>query len=131
MADFTELYNTVLSDPEEREFKRWLESQGAAQNKDMSKDLQDYDLRGMWRNQGKFGEDGHASDAFKKPNHPTFSDQSIYHGVDGYQGGKWTEDAYEAGPNNFYPKEVLERYFKTVEPGQKLKFPNITKSLQK
>lgn len=41
---------------------------------------------------------GHYPDTFKKPNHPTFSDESIYH-LEATPGGKWRGNTYE--PSEF------------------------------
>jgi hypothetical protein len=62
-------------------------------------DLYDYDLRGLWKSGGGFGADAHATDQFKKPNHPTFSIESQYNGVprpDGgvFQGGHWLGEQF-------------------------------------
>jgi hypothetical protein len=66
-------YNTVLAPGEEAQFKEW-------KAKNAPKDSgYDYDLRGAFKeNMEKDPESGHMGDKFKKPNHPTFSDQSKY-----------------------------------------------------
>lgn len=104
--DFTDKYNTKLTPLEEARFQEEMKGRLG--------DLYDYDLRGAWKEAKEkamnespanglvgfnawtdtvadFG-DGHGIDKFKKPNHITFSDESKYHGVDGYKGGHWDKD---------------------------------------
>ena len=83
MVDMTDQYNTKLSKAEEEKFQTWAEENGRAA------DLENYDLRGWWKQNGKQDSRGHFTDEFKKPNHPTFSDESKYNGVDGFKGGAW------------------------------------------
>lgn len=85
-------YNTQLSPEEEQQFLAW-------KKKYASNDSGiDYDLRGAF----KAGltpdpETGHWPDTFKKPNHPTFSDQSQYARIP-YKGaataGSWDGDTF-------------------------------------
>ena len=121
--NFTARYNTILSPDEERQFVQW-----AVKNK-RAGDMYDYDLRGAWREMQRGDmtpdERGHLGDKYKKPNHPTFSDQSIYSGVDGYQGGKWEQ--LPNGSWNFYPSNTslwnpqeLQDYFNRAEQGNTL-----------
>lgn len=117
--DFTNEYNTKLSAEEEKEFQKWAKEQGR------ERDLFDYDLRGAWKEMqsGSMQEDdrGHLGDKYKKPNHPTFSNQSIYSN-DQNIGGKWEE---RDGQTVFTPgrklskaeADFLQRYFAEVEPG--------------
>jgi hypothetical protein len=84
------MFNTKLSPKDEAKFQSWAKDNG--KNPDM--ESIDYDLRGMYADSAKFAGNGHGTDKFKKPNHPTFSDQSKYHNSsDGeggmYVGGKW------------------------------------------
>jgi len=66
-------FNTMLSPDQERAFQSW-KSQNAANDSGA-----DYDLRGAYlANMQRDPENGHMGDRFKKPNHPTFSDQSQY-----------------------------------------------------
>src|SRR5690242_7452603 len=81
--DFSGRYNTQLTPAEEQQFQQWAQASGRAN------DTYDYDLRGAWKSGAATAPNGHLPDTFKKPNHPTFSDQSQYHGIDGYQGGSW------------------------------------------
>lgn len=97
---------------------------------------QDYDLRGAYQAEqaGDLPERdarGHGPDTFKKPNHPTFSDQSKYNGVNGQQGGHWATDdqgntTFTPGPANLkhHTAEELQRYFVEREPGVQLLMPD-------
>lgn len=116
--DFSDRYNTKLSHEEEAQFQKWAKMQGR------EKDVYDYDIRGAWKElqTGKMSEDerGHLGDKYKKPNHPTFSDQSKYNGIDGYAGGTWSEEngktVYRVSKSNTMSKAQLKRYFERVEP---------------
>jgi hypothetical protein len=66
-------FNTVLTPPEEARFQQWKARYAPQDSGD------DYDLRGAFK--AGFTPDpatGHWLDTYKKPNHPTFSDQSRY-----------------------------------------------------
>jgi hypothetical protein len=65
-------YDTKLSEAEEVAFQKW-KKQHAPKDSGL-----DYDLRGAFKSGFKPDEAGHWPDLYKKPNHPTFSDQSIY-----------------------------------------------------
>lgn len=122
--DFTDKYNTKLSPADEEKFQAAMK-----ENPKLARDLADYDVRGWWKQGAATAENGHGTDEFKKPNHPTFSDESKYHGVDGNQGGHWVEDngkfSYEASPTNLknYGQGGLADYFKRVEPDIQLIIP--------
>lgn len=117
--DLTNEYNTKLSQLEEKEFQKWAKEQGR------ERDLFNYDLRGAWKEMqsGTMQEDdrGHLGDKYKKPNHPTFSNQSIYSNEKNV-GGKWEE---RNGQTVFTPgrelskaeANYLQTYFAEVEPG--------------
>jgi hypothetical protein len=96
---------------------------------DRAKDTYDYDLQGFWKSGGRFDGRGHATDQFKKPNHPTFSDQSMYSNF-ATPGGQWSGRIPENSA--FTPSETnlnnlgttgLKSYFDQVEPGAKLNLP--------
>ncbi|SRR6266852_489150 len=65
-------YETKLSSEEEIKFQTWKQQNAP---KDSG---EDYDFRGAFKAGEQPGETGHWSDVYKKPNHPTFSDQSMY-----------------------------------------------------
>lgn len=78
-------FDTALSPAEEAKFQVW-------KKKHAPKDSgEDYDLRGAF----KAGlvpdpKTGHWSDRFKKPNHPTFSNESQYYKEAPEKAGRWT-----------------------------------------
>lgn len=92
----------------------------------------DYDMRGAWKAgllKSEYG--GHLPDTFKKPNHPTFSSESIY-SSDATPGGDWVQS--EGGKWSFRPSETnlqnlgvggLQDYFKRVEPDAELILPQM------
>ena len=118
--DYTEKFNTELTADEEAQFQTWAKEQGR------EKDTYDYDLRGAWKElqSGDMGEDarGHLGDKYKKPNHPTFSAESIYSGQDGVEGGVWSrnaegKDVYTPGRKlSSVEADRLKRYFARTEP---------------
>lgn len=126
--DFTTKYNTELSDKQEARFREWAAAESERQGRDVLKDLYDYDLRGLWLEKGGFEKNGHASDKYKKPNHMTFSRESIYSGRDGYVGGEWKHGkngwSFTASDTNqqFHARRELEDYFKEAEPDSVLYF---------
>ena len=119
--DYSDKFNTVLSPDEEEKYQAW------ATENHREKDVYDYDLRGAWKElqSGTMSEDerGHLGDKYKKPNHPTFSDQSIYSGQDGVTGGVWSrnaegKDVYTPGRKlSSVEADRLRRYFARNEPG--------------
>lgn len=126
--DLTEQYNTALSPDEEKAFSQWAGSK--------IKDLYDYDLRGAWKDivSGKIVPDerGHLPDTYKKPNHATFSAESVYSTPE-MPGGKWVEKNYKW---HYVPSEVnlkyrspseLMDYFKANEPDVRLVLPKKAK----
>lgn len=135
--DFSDKYNTTLPTPDlpttgtEGGYLAWVDAQTAATGRNVGNDSYDYDLRGWYKENGPQDlSDAHLTDKYKKPNHPTFSDQSIYHGVDGHVGGTWdkqpgTLDQYDftPGPTNYHSIPALQDYFKQVEPANTLNVP--------
>jgi len=83
-------YNTKLDLGEELKFQEWK-----AQNAPKDSGY-DYDLRGAYKaGLTKDIATGHWKDAFKKPNHPTFSDQSQYAvGDQRGRAGHWVDDEF-------------------------------------
>jgi hypothetical protein len=127
-ADLTPLYNTPLSPEDEAKFQAWIKSSGR------ERDLADYDLRGAWKADAKEAANGHLPDTWKKPNHPTFSTESLYNGKDGHQGGEWTEVKgrwrFRASPGNVANMGgagQLEQYFRQREPDSRLELPPLPK----
>lgn len=128
MADgYSDQFNTKLSPTDEADFWKWLNTVSQTMGRDKSKDMADYDLRGLWKVMGdqyQFSphQGLHTTDVFKKPNHPTFSNQSEWHGIGGLEGGDWGSGYGDSGPNNFMPGATnpapvtLAEYFKRYEP---------------
>jgi hypothetical protein len=82
-------YETALSEPEEAMFKKWKEKY--APNDTGA----DYDLRGAFKSGLKPDpQTGHWPDTFKKPNHPTFSVESIYARDRPDLAGHWEGETY-------------------------------------
>lgn len=121
--DFSGQFNTSLDEYEEAHFQQEMG--------DRAKDVYDFDIRGQWKAgivQG--AANGHiGDDRFKKPNHPTYSEESQYAGEHG-KGGKWEYRdgepvAFHASTANLVhtDAEDLKRYFDANEPGVKLILP--------
>jgi Large polyvalent protein associated domain 23 len=118
----TKTYDTKLTPEEEATYKQRF-------GEDASRD---YDMRGYYKANPDMvpnQEGQHYPDTYKKPNHPTFSDESIYHGHDGNEGGHWGtengQDTFTPGPTNLknWGRSGLQDYFKRVEPNVKLNLP--------
>jgi len=115
-------WNTKLNPEQEAAFQAWLPTSGIN-----PLDLNDYDLRGYWMGGGanRVGAE-HLTDAYKKPNHPTFSTQSLLGAWPGMQPGAWSQvggqDAFRPGPTNLQvmPYQALQDYFRQYEPGVRL-----------
>ena len=133
---FADNYNTPLDDTNEQRFQTWLKAESERRQRDVAGDLADYDLRGYWANGGykDTSGQGHMPDTYKKPNHPTFSNQSKYHGTRSpwgvpYEGGTWAEDGSAYTPSKTmlrytHPEPWLRRYMQDVEPGVRLNLGN-------
>lgn len=81
-------YETPLSDEEEVKFQGW-KAQHAPDDSG-----EDYDLRGAFSAGITPGKDGHWPDTFKKPNHPTFSIESIYRDAAPDKAGRWDGERF-------------------------------------
>ncbi len=100
-------YNTELTASEKKEFDKWVAEESKRQGRDILMDMGAYDIQGFWKagDHKRMDQDNHGTDAWKKPNHPTFSNQSNYHGVDGFYGGNWKKDG------GYQPsKQTLQMY---------------------
>lgn len=125
-------YDTPLTAEQVRAYRIWRASLPASlQNTD------DYDLQGAFLRHAQQSGRAHLDDAGKKPNHMTFSDQSMY-STPANPGGSWQS----AGtPNPFVPGEEsyvfwaspanllshsassLADYFRQSEPGNAVVLP--------
>lgn len=121
--DYTNQYNTPLNSQEQSKFKQWKAKY--APNDTGS----DYDLQGAFKAGITPDKDrGHFPDTFKKPNHPTFSDESQYSGKNGMIGGHWGDDGtYSPSNTNLQMRtqQQLQDYFTKNEPDTKLKGTDI------
>lgn len=93
------MYDTELTKEEELLYQNWLKTLPEG----FDRTSYDYDLRGYAKENFYIPfNGGHMTDKYKKPNHPTFSNQSIYHGINGNYGGMWSE---LNGQWTFFPSE--------------------------
>lgn len=130
-VDYTDKYNTSLNPIESAAYSAWSDKNTLLSGRDVNKDKYDYDLQGWWQsNQSQDLSGGHLTDDWKKPNHPTFSDQSIYNGVDGNNGGTWQTNSdntysFHASDTNMRMMDPadLADYFDKVEKGNSVLFP--------
>lgn len=133
MPDYSDRYNTPLSPDQEIEFYRWMaELTNRRGGRDAMRDLYDYDMRGAFAS-GLPTQGGHYPDTYKKPNHPTFSDQSQYNRPPYMVGGQWGQLAIP-GPvrvDTFTPsrygrtmwdENAMRDYFKFAEPNAVLDY---------
>jgi hypothetical protein len=103
-------YQTVLTPEERKQYDSWKSK--------LPKRLQhegDYDLAGFWKENPKSsfsGDKVHLTDKYKKPNHPTFSDESKYFNDKTKKyAGKWeeTSDAWIYMPyDNTVKRKIVE-----------------------
>jgi len=130
-SSFSGKFNTELSPEEEAEFTRWLESVSLKKQRNVGLDLETYDLRGLWKDGGEsldgFSMGGHAPDTYKKPNHPTFSKESIY-STGQYEGGDWLSDT-EFAPSmkmlkTTHPLLKLHDYLRKHGEGVRIVLPS-------
>lgn len=131
--DWSQQFNTPLSPADKVAYQAWLVSESARRRRDVTKDPQDYDLQGYWKDIGRADTtgQGHMTDTFKKPNHPTFSDESKYSGTlapwgGSFQGGKWDDTGYTPSPDmlaHTHNPDDMQDYFDEAEPGMKLRLP--------
>jgi hypothetical protein len=129
-------YNTELPKEKREEFNRWMEKISKTTGHDAFEGMNDYDYQGLFLKSGgkvDVNQGTHFTDEFKKPNHPTFSTQSIYNGADGNVGGEWkpsTEPGkwiFVAGPANIkiWGSELQKYWDRHEAPaGNKLIIPS-------
>lgn len=117
----TPSYDTSLTPAEERQFQQW-KRQYAPRDSGA-----DYDLRGAFKaGLTPDARTGHWPDTFKKPNHPTFSNQSKYAvGADAAKAGSWQGEQFTSPRGEVDPlteitsqPELLTRPPITVPLGQ-------------
>ncbi len=119
--DYSAHYNTPIPPDQLAAYNAWIASQKAL-GKNPENDKYDYDVNGFFLSGAATSPNGHGSDQFKKPNHPTFSNESQYAGSGGNLGGEWlnagNQSYYNPSPLNlkFRPQGQLQQYFNQVEP---------------
>lgn len=115
------------------DYSDWLKYRSRLAGRDISKDTQDYDLKSYYDslkyNPGEAGKydpkttEAHLPDTYKLPNHPTFSQDSMYHIPGIQEGGKWSEGKDKKW--NFKPSDLnlqnmsaehLQDYFNKADP---------------
>jgi hypothetical protein len=133
-------FNTELDPEQTKAYAQWIAQQTAKTGRNIAFDDIDYDLRGAFKEFGPenvfSGANGHGSDKYKKPNHSTFSDQSMYHGSPNglggkYIGGKWEElgdKRFRYTPSQemldtTHDAENMRSYFRDYEKGNELNIP--------
>lgn len=115
---------TELDKDTEQQYQQWR--QNLPEN---LRNEEDYDLRGAFITGLEPGENAHLPDTFKLPNHPTFSNESVYSSKS-TPGGQWVELedgkwVFNASPHNVnaYGKDKLIKYFQDYEPDATLVLP--------
>ena len=128
---YKDRYNTPLTPIEKKKFNKWSVEESGRMGRDILMDLESYDVQGFWKNNERVDERGHGSDRYKKPNHPTFSNQSMYHGQDGAYGGEWTDSSFIASPiNRYYNSPEAMLWQMQADPGIELVYGNEKKNMK-
>ena len=113
-TDYTNDYNTELTDDEEQDYQNW---------KRFVPELDEsiYDYRGLYKETfGSPVRSTRLSPKYRKPSHMEFTTDSIYNGADGNIGGAYKEDGtFEVGYSSPYSTEEVENYFG-------IKYPSIS-----
>lgn len=117
-------YDTKLSPSDEAAYQKWIRTlREGLQSTD------DYDMRGAFKDDMKAAANGHMGDKYKKPNHPTFSDGSVYSNPQTPGGtwnqapdGSWSFWATQHNVDNLGITQLLN-YFNTREQGNNVILP--------
>jgi hypothetical protein len=111
--------------------RRAEHAKGGAVKRDEGGEVVDYDYDAAKAAGVTPDERGHMPDTYKLPNHMTFSDESVYHGQNGEQGGRWDSLggdrwAFTPGTTNlrYHSIPEMQQYFQRVEPDSLLVLPN-------
>lgn len=133
---FRDNYNSPLDPVTEDAFNQYLRTESLRRGYDMNLEMNDYDLRGAFGSgqlSGGFGQ--HGTDQYKKPNHPTFSDESMYHHTpspfgEPWMGGHWTDHTYTPSAEMLDHNDIdaLKSYMRDKEPDIKLIVPKRKKN---
>lgn len=135
-ASMPNQYQTKLTPQQQPAYQAYIAKLARLQGRPTAgvmRDDYDYDLQGAFLSNLQPDARGHLSDQFKKPNHPTFSTGSQYHGVDGNEGGVWSQPQGPQGPWTFTAGQTnvdsmggqagLQRYFDERERGNTVIMP--------
>ena len=130
IPDFSGQFNTPIPPELMPDYLRWVQEESRRKGYDIRKDIRSYDVQGLFMalHSGEKGlqndKTGHSTDRFKKPNYPTFSNESIY-AKGGFEGGKWGDKEFTPGSTNlqYYDPNDLFMYFRDREPDYKLNLP--------
>ena len=122
--DFSERYNTSVPENRQGALTRWATGEAGKTGRNPLNDRYDYDVNGYFLSGAGNDPRGHGPDTFKKPNHPTFSEESMYSGPPGKNpvGGRWIAtpgaDFFEptAANRRYQTQEELQSYFNREEP---------------
>jgi len=119
-------YDTTLKGDKIQGYRDWANASG----KNPELEEKDYDLRGFYLEHPEPMKPGeHGIDKFKKPSHPTFSDESKYSGTGSARGGRWITKRdgthFIPGPTNMrnFTYQQLREYFENYEPEAHLDWP--------
>ena len=118
-------YDTPIPNEQLYAYSQWQKEQDQNAQRPVGLDQWDYDIQGMFMDGGTFNQ-GHGLDTYKKPNHPTFSDESKYNGISGLSGGHWNDNgSFTPGETNLqnHTPMQLYSYFQKHEPDVMLSSP--------
>lgn len=116
------------------DYSDWLKYRSRIAGRDVSQDESDYDLESYYKslkyNPMQDDKEAHLPDTYKKPNHPTFSKESIYSIPSIQEGGEWNENKknkkWEFKPSEVnlqnMPAEHLQKYFEEADPDANVDF---------
>ena len=93
-------YDTKLTKDEEQKFQAWAKKAKETGVINPNDNFQDYDMRGFWKNEvlqhtelASGNAEAHFTDKYKKPNHESFSTESMYAtGDNAKYAGTWDEN---------------------------------------
>ena len=112
-------FNTKLDPDVEKEYQNFLGSASLDTGHDYSMNEGTYDLRGLFKEKAQSGlgaHQGHSTDKYKKPNHPTFSDESQYATKEN-PGGSWLlKNTFISPSTNEYGGQAQREYMHKYEP---------------
>ena len=118
-------YDTHLTRKEKQEFNNWVSQQKEEGNILPEDNFEDYDMQGFWKNEvlnnteyATATAETHFPDKYKKPNHPTFSNESIYYNEEtANQAGHWEGDTFVSsdGQATGYAADINNLYTGTLK----------------